>query len=155
MLCLLFQLGNERYALDARQAVEVIPLVAVKRIPQAPRGVAGIFNYRGRPVPAVDLSELATERPARELLSTRIIVVNVPDAAGRPQLTGLIAEQATSTFRCDENRFVDAGVTGHRSPYLGPVMMDPGGLVQLLRPEHLVNDSVRQQLSGANLEYQP
>ena len=54
MLFLLFQLGKERYALEATRVVEVVPLLALKQLPQAPKGVAGIFNYRGRPVPAGD-----------------------------------------------------------------------------------------------------
>src|SRR6266403_5966949 len=83
MLFLLFQLGNDRYALEAKRVVEVVPLLALKRIPQAPRGVAGIFNYRGRPVPAVDLSELALGQPANERLSTRIIIIHYQDATGQ------------------------------------------------------------------------
>jgi chemotaxis-related protein WspB len=58
MLFLLFQLGSERYALDASRVVEVVPLLCLQRLPQAPPGVAGVFNYRGQPVPAVDLSQL-------------------------------------------------------------------------------------------------
>ena len=36
MLFLLFELGTDRYALDALQIAEVLPLVAIKRIPRAP-----------------------------------------------------------------------------------------------------------------------
>ena len=49
MLFLLFQLGKDRYALEASRVVEVVPLLALKQLPQAPKGVAGIFNYRGPP----------------------------------------------------------------------------------------------------------
>jgi chemotaxis-related protein WspB len=87
MLYLLFQIGKDRYAIEARQAVEVLPFVDLERIPpalstpsvptQRPRGVAGIFNYRGQPMVAVDLCDLILGRPARELLSTRIIVVKL------------------------------------------------------------------------------
>ena len=41
MLFLLFRLGHDRYALEARRVVEVVPLLALKKIPQAPRGVVG------------------------------------------------------------------------------------------------------------------
>src|SRR5580692_2688337 len=85
VLFLLFQLGHDRYALEASRVLEVLPLLELKKLPGAPRGVAGIFNYRGRPVPAVDLSEMTLGRPASERLSTRIIVVNYPDETGRDQ----------------------------------------------------------------------
>jgi len=63
MLFLTFQLGAERYALDASRVVEVLPLVELRKIPNAPHGVAGIFNYRGQPVPVADLSDLILHNP--------------------------------------------------------------------------------------------
>jgi len=47
MLFLQFQLGKDRYALDASVVVEVLPLLGIKRIPHAPDAVVGAFNYRG------------------------------------------------------------------------------------------------------------
>ena len=41
MLFLLFQLGRERYALEAGQVAAVLPLLNIMGIPQAPRAVAG------------------------------------------------------------------------------------------------------------------
>ena len=144
MLFVLFQLGPDRYALEARHAIEVMPFVALKKIPGAPHGVAGLFNYRGRPVPAVDLCELTLGQPARERLSTRIIVVKYPDATGMEQWAGLIAEQATGMMRRDPDQFVDSGIHAVKSPYLGPVLLDERGVVQLLQPEHLLAHHVRQ-----------
>ena len=34
MLFLLFEMGKDRYALDVRQIAEVLPLVAVTRVPR-------------------------------------------------------------------------------------------------------------------------
>jgi chemotaxis-related protein WspB len=144
MLFLLFQIGNDRYALDCRHAVEVIPYLALKKLPQAPRGLAGIFNYRGRPIPALDLCELAFDRPARELLSTRIIVVNFTDDGGREQNLGLIAERATGMIRRDQKDFVNTGMKIGAAPYLGPVAMDDQGVIQLLHVQHLLSSKLRE-----------
>ncbi len=152
MLCLLFQIGNDRYALEAKYAVEVIPFLALRHIPQAPRGVAGIFNYRGRPVPAVDLCELTIGQPARERLSTRIILVNYTDSQGRDRLLGLIAEHATEMMRRDAQDFVDSGVRSNSAPYLGPVVMDDKGVIQLLRAQHLLPENMRDLLFVASPE---
>jgi len=146
MLFLLFQLGDARYALEASRVVEVVPLLALKPLPQAPRGVAGIFNYRGRPVPAVDLAALTLGRPAREHFSTRIIIVNYPDERGTSHLLGLIAEQATETLRRDAKDFVDTGVKLDTAPYLGPILMDGNGAVQWIYEHRLLPEPVRQLL---------
>lgn len=154
MLYLLFQIGSDRYALEAGEAVEVLPLVGLKRVPQSARGVAGIFNYRGEPVPAIDLCELTVGRPAQARLSTRIIVVDYTDAAGRQKRLGLIAERATGMMRRDERDFVESGVTVGGAPYLGPVVMDAGGIIQLLRGGRLAGlaEQVRELLPGEQRE---
>jgi len=84
MLLLIFKIGADRYALPASQMIEVVPLVNLKKIPQAPPGVAGVFNYHGQPVPVIDLSELATGTPAQARVSTRIMLVNYSNASGPP-----------------------------------------------------------------------
>src|SRR6516225_3006193 len=105
----MFQLGKERYALEASRVVEVAPLLALKRLPQAPKGVAGIFNYRGCPVPALDLSELALGVPSSERLSTRIIVVNYHAPKRSSHNVGSIVEHATDTLRLGPIELVDPG----------------------------------------------
>ena len=146
MLFLLFQLGEDRYALDAAQVMEVLPLVDVKQIPQAPAGVAGICNRRSAPLPVIDLSELTLGRPAARRLSTRIIVVRCADGAGGVRELGLIAERATGMFRREPADFVDAGITNGRASYLGPVTTDERGLVQRIDVDRLLPASVREVL---------
>ena len=151
------------------RSVEVVPLLELKAIPHAPRGVAGLFNYRGQPVPAVDLCALTSGRPARELFSTRIIVVNLPAAGDEwrvaggaagdlpapsspvtrhppPRQLGLIVEHATGLMRREVRDFVPSGVQPGHAPYLGPVVMDDQGVIQLLHTEHLLPETVRALL---------
>lgn len=132
MLFLLFELENDRYALDARRVVEVLPLVRITRVPHAPRGVGGILNYRGAPIPVIDLAELMLGRPARARLSTRLVVVHHSDEDGRERLVGLIAERATEVMRRPERDFVASGVAIDQTPYLGPIATDARGIVQLV-----------------------
>jgi|SRR6516162_5708993 chemotaxis-related protein WspB len=145
MLFLLFQVGSARYALEASRVVEVVPLLCLQRLPQSPPAVAGVFNYRGQPVPAVDLSQLTLGKAAQECLSTRIIIVNYPDRDGRSHLLGLIAEQATETFRAETSEFIDHGIRVG-APYLGPVLVGPNGPVQWVREQRLLSEPVRDSL---------
>ncbi len=152
MLFLLFQLGNDRYVLDASRVVEVLPLLELKQIPHAPKGVAGLFNYRGHPVPAVDLSQLTLDQPAGQRLSTRIIVVNYPDQTGKNLLLGLIAEHATEMIRRESKDFVDSGVNLGVAPYLGPVMMDGKGVIQWVHEQRLLSEKVRDLLFSERMQ---
>ena len=146
MLFVLFHLGEDRYALEASRVVEIVPLLEMKRLPQAPAGVAGIFNYRGLPVPAVDLSALTLGQPASERLSTRIIIVNYADGNGQSHLLGLVAERATEMLRKDAKDFVDSGVRLGHAPYLGPILMDDQSPVQWIYEQRLLPEPVRKVL---------
>jgi len=146
MLFLVFQLGPDRYALEASRVVEVVPLLELKRLPHAPKGVAGIFNYHGHPIPAVDLAELTLGRSAQESLSTRIIIVKQQDQHGCDQLLGLIAENATDILRKNEAELRAAAPPVRSAPHFGPAFMDSRGPVQCLREQFLLPEPVRDLL---------
>ncbi|UXI68597.1 chemotaxis protein CheW [Tahibacter amnicola] len=140
MLFLLFQLGNDRYALDATQIVEVLPLVQLKQVPQAPAGLAGLLNYRGAAVPVVDLSQLALGRASAPRLSTRLIMARRGGADG--SLLALVAEQATETLRCDAAEFVSSGFADPDTAYLGPVRVTQGRIVQRVEIDKLLTPAM-------------
>jgi chemotaxis-related protein WspB len=146
MLFLIFELGPDRYALPAARIAEVLPVVRIKRVPHAPAGVIGVFDYHGAPVPVIDLSQLTLGRPAATRLSTRLIVVSYPAPHGERQLLGLIAERATETMHRDPAEFVASGITNGRAPYLGHVATSSGGVVQRIDVETLLPDAVREVL---------
>jgi chemotaxis-related protein WspB len=145
MLFIVFQLGDNRYALEAAQIAEILPLVGIKPISQAPHGVAGVFNYRGAPVPVIDLSELMLGRPARRSLSTRIIMVRYANHKSAKRLLGLIAEKAIDTVRRDAGEFVSTGISSNRTD-LGPVATDAHELLQWIDVEKLLPAAVRDML---------
>lgn len=146
MVFLLFQMGGDRYALDVRTVAEVLPLVSLKQIPKAPPGVAGVFDYRGTPVPVIDLSQLTLGQAAQHRLGTRVILVEYAVAGGGRHLLGLIAEKATETMRRDPALFVASGVASDGAPYLGPVSTDARGMIQWVEVDKLLPEAVRSAL---------
>lgn len=146
MLFLLFQLGEDRYLLDAMQVAQVLPLIGVKQIPLMPAGVAGALNYRGKPLPVVDLNQLAFGRSAARKLSTRIVLVDYRGEDGSSKLLGLIAEKATELVRYEPEEFTDPGIANPETPYLGPVVSDATGLIQWVDPKKLLPASITEKL---------
>jgi chemotaxis-related protein WspB len=146
MLFLLVRIGADRYAIDAVNIIEVLPLVAIKRIPQAAAGIAGVFDYRGAAVPAIDLTLLALGREAKDVLSTRIVIVDHAAGTGRSRPLGLIAEGATETMRLAETDFIEFGVANGAAPYLGPVTRGTRGLIQRIEINRLLPRSVQNVL---------
>ena len=148
MLFIKFHIGADAYLLDAAEVVEILPLVEFKHLPQAPAGVAGLFNYRGTPVPVVDLAQLALGRPAARLMSTRLILVRRRGSTGEPdeRLLGLIAEKATETLQRAAADFLPAGIVSDAAPYLGPVTRVAEQLIQRVDIQKLLPESVSKLL---------
>jgi chemotaxis-related protein WspB len=147
MLFLLFQIANDVYALDTRQIVEVLPLVNVKRIPQAPKAVSGLFTYHGTTIPLVDLSQLVSDIESHRVMSTRIVVLRYSDPRGRERTLGLIIEKTRSTLRRSETDFEETDVAG--AAFLGGVTRDGDRIVQRVFVEHLLSSELVDQLFQA------
>ena len=155
MLMLLFYVGDDRYALDSRRVVEVVPTVTLKKIHNAPEYISGLFNYRGHLVPVIDLCQMIQGREARAYLSTRIVLVNCQlpdnskgngDGLRGPLILGLMAERVTETLDKPETEFVSPAIKIDSTPYLGEMIADDRGMIQFVRVEHLLPESQKTYL---------
>lgn len=147
MLVLLLRIGERRFGLDARDVVEVVPYVPLLPVPQAPVWIAGLLRHRDEVVPVVDLVQLVGGAAASPVLSTRIVILQRGESAS-DGLIGLLAEGVTETIRLDAARLRQAGLRG--APWLGPVALDDGGTLQLVRWTDLVPADLRAAvLEGA------
>ncbi len=146
MLLLLFEVGGNRFGIQASEIVEVIPLVSLKKVPHTPACVAGVFSYRGQVVPVIDVNALLGETPARHLLSTRIILVQQPDGGSESRLLGLLAERATETLSCRKEEFQPPGIKVEGAHYLGEILPHPGGLVQRVTVANILSDELKDML---------
>ena len=158
-LFLVFRIGGQRFALDTREVVEVLPRLPLKPIAHTPAWVAGVLAHRGALVPVVDISALSFGQPAPQRTSTRLVLVRYRAAPARPdRLLGLILEQASDTLRCDPAEFRPYGLDNREAPYLGPVREDAQGLLQWIGVQDLLDDQVRGLLfppEGTALEVLP
>jgi chemotaxis-related protein WspB len=141
MLLLMFYLGEELYAIDSTEVVEIIPRIGLRPIYQAPDYVAGLFNYRGSFVPVVDLRQLIQSQSCHSCLSTRIIIVNYP-TGDRSRYLGLMAEKVTDTFYPQSSQTKDFSPAVNKSNYLGTMIMDQAKMIQLIRLQSLFSDGV-------------
>ena len=136
MLVLTFQVGSERLALDIRRVREVVPRVRLTAVQGAPPWIAGVFVYRGRVVPVVDLYALAGVGECPPHLSSRIILfpypLDIPEA-----LVGVLATQVA------EIREIRPGIAQPipgpaGRPSLGPALADGEGILRLLDPDWML-----------------
>src|SRR5262245_1013657 len=137
MLALTFQVGRDKVAVDVRRVREVVPRVRLSAVNGGPHWMAGVFVYRGRVVPVVDLHRLIGAGECPPHLSSRIVLMpwplDVPES-----LIGLLATQVA------EIREVRAGLvqplpSEAGRPGLGPALPDGAGILRILDPDWLLS----------------
>ena len=146
MMLLLFTVGEDRFGLEVKHIVEIVPYVTLKRVVGTPECVTGLFNYRQDVVPVIDLSKLLAGVPARKNLSTRIILVEYPVNDGRQHVVGLVAEHATETVKFAPSAFSASGVGVKNAEFVSSIAMDEKGMVQCVTLEKLLPSAVADAL---------
>jgi chemotaxis-related protein WspB len=152
MLLLTFTAGSKRYAVDVSRVVEVLPKLELRPIPHAPALLAGLLSYRGKVVPVFDLSLLLDTAPCRNLLSSRMILVNDapgnhnqgnvkpakpaahsrPGVSRTPALLGLLAENVNDLTYVRPEQVVPAPVQLPNAPYLDAIVRMDHEIVPLI-----------------------
>ncbi len=100
MLLVLFNIGVERFALSCHAVVEILPFLRLQEASPRCEEISGLINYRGRPLPVLDLCRHLAGSLCRQSLSSRIIVINYQDertSGSRERRLGLLAEKVTET----------------------------------------------------------
>jgi chemotaxis-related protein WspB len=130
MLLLLFEIGNERYALDAKHIVEIVPLVKLKKIPGTPDYIAGLMNYRGEGIPVIDLNQREVSAPFEDAFSTRIIIIKYPVNGKSSIPLAVIANNVTETVQTELTNPPPAGGLMIKSLYAGKIIPETNGMIQ-------------------------
>ena len=147
-MVLTFRVAANAYAIDARRIVEVVPRVVLRTIPHAPRSFVGLFHYRGSIAPVVDMGLLMGANACRDILSTRIILVDAPGRDGTTMLLGLLAEHVDDLKSVAAEGQIFPAMQLQAAPYLGPILRADDILVQLIAVEHVLPESMRGALHG-------
>ena len=146
MLFMQFKINDDRYVIEAKDIIEIVPFANLKRIPKAPPYVAGLLNYRGDTVPVIDVCFLMGEKLCELKLSSRIALVNYKDDDGKLVCIGLLIEHLTETVRFDEKDFSDSGVNLKDNPYLGKIVIDGNCIVQMVNIRKIIPEEAREIL---------
>lgn len=162
MQLLTFTIAGQPYAIESRRVIEVLPLVAARAIPLMPTYVRGMFTYRGRFVPLVDLAmRLSAAGTTTDRLSTRVIVVefapSAPPAAGgrdgpRPIRVGLVAENVISICSAEDAAASTPALSLENAPFLGRMLRIGDQTVQLVVVERLLPPDLLHGLFPESVE---
>lgn len=108
---LTFKLGHEEYGINILGVKEIIGMMPITSIPQAPVYAKGVINLRGKIIPVYDLRLMFNmeERPYND--RTSVVVVET-DGVRCPSLVGIIVDAVSEVLNIKEADTED-------TPYFG------------------------------------
>ena len=130
MRALTLRLQDEVFAIEAESVREILDLVPITEVPNAPAFVGGLINVRGRVVPLADLRVVfGMERPPPNQ-DTRIVVIEV-DIDSEPTIVGILADKVHDVTDIEAAAIQDAPRVGMRwrPDYVRAIGKRNGGFV--------------------------
>jgi purine-binding chemotaxis protein CheW len=113
MRALTFALQGEIFAIDAEGVREILDLVPITDVPNAPDFARGLINVRGRVVPLADLRvTFGMGRPAPDT-DTRIVVIEI-ELGGEPAVVGILADKVHDVADIETSAIEEAPKIGMR-----------------------------------------
>lgn len=133
---LLCRAGADRIALPLAAIREVVPMVLLSAIPEAPPWVAGLLNLRGLAVPALDVAARLARGAARAEADDLVVV-----AQGEPGAVGLVVQEVLGVIELDGRDVAGPAAELSAAPYLGGAVHRDGATVVVLDVAALVDSS--------------
>ncbi|MFD2647471.1 chemotaxis protein CheW [Devosia albogilva] len=113
MTALTIRLGDEQFAVEAESVREILDVVPITHVPNAPDFVSGLINVRGRVVPLADMRVMFDmDRPEPDE-DTRIVVMEV-DMEGEPTIVGILADKVHDVTTIEAASIEEAPRVGMR-----------------------------------------
>jgi purine-binding chemotaxis protein CheW len=108
-----FRLGEEVFALNVLQVLEVLDMRPITKVPRSPEFMRGIINVRGSVIPVLDLRMKFGMAQAEETLDTRIIVMQIV-MEGDMIMAGAIADSVHEVLEIEPEQIEPAPKIGSR-----------------------------------------
>lgn len=104
---LTFHLSAEEYGVEILKVREIIGLMKVTRIPQAPAHIRGVINLRGKVIPVLDLRCRFGMDTIPDTDQTCVIVVDI-NTPGGSLLMGVVVDAVSEVLDISPERIEDA-----------------------------------------------
>lgn len=129
-----FQCGNEEYAVPVEQVVSIERLERINPIPHLPQYLLGFTEIRGQLVPVLDFNQILYNKLSEDD-TCRIIVLNT-DVVNY----GLVVTEAKEILNFSENELVQVGLVSYlKTRYFTAVANLENRMITCVDPKILVS----------------
>jgi purine-binding chemotaxis protein CheW len=142
-----FCLGDEQYGVEILRVREIIGLIAITALPQAPSYVKGVMNLRGRIIPVIDLRAKFGLPEVEATKETCIIVMD----GGEGDAMGVVVDSVREVQDIGRESIEPPPAFGCTVPmdYIQGMGKVKEKVVILLNIAHVLSTAEREGLSAA------
>lgn len=142
-----FSVGKEEFCVDILKVQEIIRMMEITKIPNAPEFVEGVINLRGKVIPIIDFGKRCNLRSEGEQDEShrRIVVVAIGE-----KTVGIVVDKVSQVIKLDEEQISTTPdvVKGYNSDFISGVGKSGDKLLILLDIDRLFKQN---ELDGINL----
>lgn len=139
-----FNIGNEEFGIDILKVEEIIRLISITKIPNAPDFIEGVINLRGKVIPVIDLRTRLKREKKQHDNNTRVIVVEV-----NGRTVGFIVDSVREVLRVPKSitEPPPSIVAGVDSEYITAIGKLEDRLLILLDLEKVLSHKQKEELA--------
>jgi purine-binding chemotaxis protein CheW len=89
-----FRVGNETFGVPIQSVHEIVRMMEITNVPDAPIYIEGVINLRGKIIPVIDLRKRFGEREIKASKKNRILVAEVG-----ARMVGLVVDAASEVLK--------------------------------------------------------
>ncbi len=89
-----FKIGEEEFGIEILKVQEIIKMLPITKVPNAPKFVEGVINLRGRVIPVIDLRIKLGLSKQEHTKNTRIVVIEL-----NSRTVGFIVDEVNEVLR--------------------------------------------------------
>lgn len=140
-----FKLAEEEFGVDILKVQEIIRMMPITKVPNAPAFVEGVINLRGKVIPVIDMRKRFGMAVTAHNSETRIEVMDL-----QGQIVGFVVDAVREVLRIKESTIEPppAVVAGIGSEYMRGVGKLEDRLLILLDLDKLLTESEMENLAA-------
>ena len=140
-----FEVKEQPYAIEVEYVREIVRLMEITPLPNAPRLIEGVIDLRGSVIPVMDLVRTLNRGEASQGMQARIVVVEVDGL-----VLGLWVDAATDVLTLDTRHLEDVPDLATQAGYdavRNVVRREGGPPIMVLAVDKLVEGLFRSSLA--------
>ncbi len=139
-----FNIGEEEFGVDILKVQEIIRLVEITRVPNAPSFVEGVINLRGKVIPVIDLRKRIGMPSIQSSSESRIVVVELEN-----KIIGFLVDCVNEVLRISQSitEPPPSIIAGINADYITAIGKLDDRILILLDLEKILDTSQKADLS--------